>query len=210
MWKISAAASTAGKAPLMVKNKQDAVVKALATQGPTKDWEDTTVATKYTKCGKPRKPGLVEGQAMAAAATSTAGKTPLTVENVQDAVVKALTSQEPATAAFAGMHEIESGNDRLDEHTAIRASIQGATADNEGSDDKGAPREKDTTEGPDNQSRRHDYTGNLSVMALLIEVVTLLVHLGAYAGEVGSDMFTTTRMWVATTIDVLIAAFKAH
>jgi len=77
----AAAASTAGKTPLTVKNKQDAIVKALATQGPTKDWEDTTVATKCTKCGKPRKPGLVEGQAMAAAATSAAGKTQLTVDN---------------------------------------------------------------------------------------------------------------------------------
>jgi len=48
------------------------------------------------------------------------------------------------------------------------------------------------------------------VMALLIGVVTLLVHLGAYAGEVGSDLFTTTRMWAVTTIDVLSAAFKAH
>jgi len=46
-------------------------------------------------------------------------------------------------------------------------------------------------------------------MALLIGVVTLLVHLGAYAGEVGSDLFTTKRMWAATT-DVLSAAFKAH
>jgi len=47
-------------------------------------------------------------------------------------------------------------------------------------------------------------------MALLIGVVTLLVHLGAFAGEVGSDLFTTKRMWAATTIDVLSAAFKAH
>jgi len=49
---------------LTVKNKQDTVVKALVTQGPTKDWEDTTVVTKCTKCTKRRKPGLVEGQAI--------------------------------------------------------------------------------------------------------------------------------------------------
>jgi len=43
----------------------------------------------------------VEGKAMAAVATRDAGKTPLTVENVQEAVVKALATQVPAAAAFA-------------------------------------------------------------------------------------------------------------
>jgi len=55
----------------------------------TKDWEDTTVTTKCSKCCKARNTVPVEGKAMAAAATSTAGKTPLTVENVQEALVKA-------------------------------------------------------------------------------------------------------------------------
>ena len=50
-----------------------------------------TVAVKCSKCGKARKTEQVEGKAMTAA-TSTAGKTPLTVENVQDAVVKALAT----------------------------------------------------------------------------------------------------------------------
>jgi len=60
------------------------------------------VAVKFSKCGKAHKTEQVEGKAMSAA-TSTAGKTPLTVGNVQDVVVKALATQRPAAAAFAGM-----------------------------------------------------------------------------------------------------------
>jgi len=54
----------------------------------TKDWEDTTVATKCSKCGKSRNTVPVEGKAMAvqAVATSAAGKTRLTVVNVQEEV----------------------------------------------------------------------------------------------------------------------------
>jgi hypothetical protein len=67
---------------------------------------------------------------MAAAATSTAGKTPLTVENVQKAVVKALATQAPAAAAFAGMYGFERGNGfGLGEQTAFGASAEGVTAD---------------------------------------------------------------------------------
>ena len=67
---------------------------------------------------------------MTAAVTSAAGKTPLTVENVQEAVVKALATQAPAAAAFAGMHEFERGNGfGLGEHTAFGASVEGVTAD---------------------------------------------------------------------------------
>jgi len=96
----------------------------------TKHWEDKTVATKCSKCGKARKTVPVEGTAMAAAATSTAGKTLLTVENVQEAVVKALATQALAAAAFAGMHEFERGNGfGLGEHTAFGASAEGVTAD---------------------------------------------------------------------------------
>jgi hypothetical protein len=96
----------------------------------TKHWEDKTVATKCSKCGKARKTVPVEGKAMAAAATSAAGKTPLTVENVQEAVVKALATQAPAAAAFAGMHEFERCNGfGLEEHTAFGAIAEGVTAE---------------------------------------------------------------------------------
>jgi hypothetical protein len=96
----------------------------------SKHWEDKTVATKCSKCGKARKTVPVEGTAMAAAATSAAGKTPLTVENVQEAVVKALATQAPAAAAFAGMYGFERGNGfGLGEQTAFGASAEGVTAD---------------------------------------------------------------------------------
>jgi len=52
----------------------------------SKDWENATVATKCSKYGKSRKTVLVEGKAMAAAATSADGKTPLMMEDVQEAV----------------------------------------------------------------------------------------------------------------------------
>jgi len=76
----------------------------------TRDWEDKTVATKCSKCGRARNTVPVEGKGMKAAATSAAGKTQLTVEKVQEAVVQALATQAPAAAAFAGMHEFERGN----------------------------------------------------------------------------------------------------
>ena len=65
----------------------------------SQDWADAKVAVKFSKCGKAHKTEQVEGKAMSAA-TSTAGKTPLTVGNVQDAVVKALATQRPAAAAM--------------------------------------------------------------------------------------------------------------
>jgi len=77
----------------------------------TRDWEDKTVATKCSKCGRARNTVPVEGKAMMAATTSAAGKTLLTVENVQEAVVKALDTHAQAAAAFAGMHEFERGNE---------------------------------------------------------------------------------------------------
>jgi len=95
----------------------------------TKDWEDTTVAMEHLKCGKSRNMLPVEGKTMAAAATSATGKTPMRVDNVQEAVVKALATQAPAAAAFAGMHEFESGNGfGLGELTAFGAIAEGETA----------------------------------------------------------------------------------
>jgi len=156
----------------------------------TKDWEDTTVATKCSKCGKARNIKPVEGKAMAVAVTSAAGKTPLTVENVQEAVLKAQTTHAPGAAAFAGMNEFERGNGfGLGEHTDFRVITEGATADDEGAGEEVTAKGR----GP----RRHDFTGNLSVMALIawlfIGVVGLWAYMGATAGEMGSDMFSTTR-----------------
>ena len=60
------------------------------------------MAMKCSKCGKSRNILPVEGEAMA-----TDGKKPMTVENVQKAVVKALASKGSDATAFAGMHELE-------------------------------------------------------------------------------------------------------
>ena len=96
----------------------------------TQDWADATVAVKCSKCAKACKTEPVEGTAMATAAKRDAGKTPLTVENVQEAVVKLLATQAPAAAAFAGMHEFERGNRfSLGERTTFRAIAEGAIAD---------------------------------------------------------------------------------
>ena len=93
----------------------------------TKDWEDTKVTTNCSKRCKARNTVPADGKTMAAAATSAAGKTPLTVDNVQEAVVKALVTQAPAASAFAGMHEFESANGfGLGEHMAFGAIAEGA------------------------------------------------------------------------------------
>jgi len=83
----------------------------------------------------------------------------------------------------------------------------GATADDEGAGKKGPAKGRGR--------RRYDFMGNLSVMALslawfCIGVVGLLAHMGAYTGEVGSDIFSTTRSWAIATINVLSASFMAH
>ena len=118
------------------------------------------MAVKCSKCGKARKTEQLEGKAMAAA-TSAAGKMLLTVENVQDAVVKALATQRPAAAAFAGMEDFERGNGfGLEEHTAFGAITEGKTEDEMG------------TAGETNNSRRrgpnraHQFTCALCAMSV--------------------------------------------
>ena len=177
----------------------------------SKDWEDTTVATKCSKCGKAHKTVPVEGKAMAAASTSASGKTPLTVESVQEVVVKALVTQAPAAASFVGMHEFEGGNGfGLGEHTAVGAISEGATADDEGADDEGTAGKADKR--PRRGHNQADkFMCNLSMiavgLAILSVVVGILSYVGAHAGEVGSDMFSTTRAWAKATINALSAAF---
>jgi len=108
-----------------------------------------TKTTKCTQCGKNRKTELVESKARAAAATSTAGQTPLTVEKMKDAVVKTLMRRGPTEAAFAGMHETGRGNELgLEEHTSFGAMTEGATEDEASSDGEC------TDLGPDARVRR--------------------------------------------------------
>jgi len=125
----------------------------------TRDWEDKTVATKCSKRGRVCNTVPVEGKGMKPAATSAAGKTQLTVEKVQEAVVQALATQAPAAAAFAGMHEFERGNGfSMKERTAFGAITEGKTEDKE-----------ETAGEPDSSLRRgpnqaNQFTCTLSVM----------------------------------------------
>jgi len=102
--------------------------------------------------------GPVEGKAMAAAATRDAGKTLLTVENVQEAVVKALATQAPAAAAFAGMHEFERGNGfSPGEHTEFGAIAEGATADEARPGGVGTKKKKVTSDHAEGLHGQHKY-----------------------------------------------------
>jgi len=174
----------------------------------TRDWEDKTVATKCSKRDRVRNTVPVEGKGMKPADTSAAGKTQI-VEKVQEAVVQALATQAPAAAAFAGMHEFERGNGySMKEREAFGAITEGKTEDNE-----------DTAGEPDNSLRRgpnqaNQFTCTLSVMFMGVGLILLglgmLMYLGTYAGEVGSDMVTTTRAWASSTIDILNIALGTY
>jgi len=146
---------------------------------------------------------------MKAATTSAPGKAQLTVEKVQEAVVQALATQAPAAAAFAGMHEFERGNEfSLKERKAFGAITEGKTEGKE-----------DTAWEPGNSLRRgpnqaNQFTCTLSVITmgvgLILLVLGMLMHLGTYAGEEGSDMVTTTRAWASATIDILNTALGTY
>ena len=176
----------------------------------TKHWEDKTVATKCSKCGKARKTEPVEGTAMAAAATSTAGKTPLTVENEQEAVVKVLATQAPTAAAFAGMHEFERGNGfGLKEHTAFGAIAEGVTDDQAspggvgtGEDIDSRPR-REPSRGPNQAATIHKWLPWLSLgMGLLSMVMMVMAQLMAHVGDMGTEVVYSIRWAAARTLAV--------
>jgi len=96
----------------------------------------------------------------------------------------------------------------LEEHTAFGAITEGKTEDEEG-----------TARETNNSLRRrpnqaHQFTCTLSVMTMRVEIITIilgmLMHLSKNAGEVGSDIVTTTRAWASTTIEVLSATFVTY
>jgi len=163
----------------------------------TRDWEDKTVATKCSKCGKARKTVPVEGTAMAAAATRDAGKTLLTVENVQEAVVKALATQAPAAAAFAGMHEFERGNGfGLGEHTAFGAIAEGVTADEASPGDVGTGEIIDTSQrrGPNTAATILKCIPLMSVAMGLLSIIMMgMAQWGASVTDMGSEMVSMLR-----------------
>jgi hypothetical protein len=170
----------------------------------TRDWEDKTVATKCSKCGKARKTVQVEGTAMAAAVTSAAGKTPLTVENVQEAVVKALATQAPAAAAFAGMHEFERGNGfGLEEYTAFGAIAEGVTAD-EASPGGGGTEKKSGNgprRGPSRPAQILNWIEKISFVVGLLSIMAACggVLWGETMGEIGKETVATLKKvaWTA-------------
>jgi len=151
----------------------------------------------------------VEGKAIAAAATSAAGKMPLTVENVQEAVVKALATHAPAAAALAGMHEFERGNGfGLGEHTAFRAITEGVTAD------KASPRGVGTGKKSDSGPRREpsrpaqilNWIERISVAGGLLSIIVAIVALwGETMGEIGQEAVATLKNVALTAFTYALA-----
>jgi len=172
------------------------------------DWADATVAVKCLKCGKTRMTEPVEGKAMAAVATRDAGKTPLTVENVQEAVVKALTTQAPTAAVFAGRHEFERGNRfGLGKHNAFGAITEGATADEASPEGMGAGEDNDS--GPRRRPRRGPTQAATIMnwllwfsvgMGLLSILIMVLAQLMAYVGDLETDVVSSFRWAAAKTL----------
>jgi hypothetical protein len=147
---------------------------------------------------------------MAAAATSTAGKTPLTVENVQEAVVKALATQAPTAAAFAGMHEFERGNGfGLKKHAAFGAIAEGVTDDQAspggvgtGEDIDSRPR-REPSRGPNQAATIHKWLPWLSLrMGLLSMVMMVMAQLMAHVGDMGTEVVYSIRWAAARTLAV--------
>jgi len=155
-------------------------------------------AMKCMQCGKSRKVSLAESKAMAAAATNTAGKTPLTVEKVQHSLVKALVTRGPATAAFADMNEFERGNRfGLEEQTILRAIAEGETADEASSGDVGTGEDDDTRphRGPDWAAQILTCFESIIVaVGVLSKCVTIVAQWGARIGEMGNELVTILRM----------------
>jgi len=142
---------------------------------------------------------------MAAAATSTAGKTPLTVENVQEAVVKALATHAPAAAAFPGMHEFERGNGfGLGEHTALGAITEGATADEVSPGGVGTGKKSDNgpRRGPSRPAQILNWIERISVAVGLLSIsVDMFALWGETVGEIGKEAVATLKnvAWTAFT-----------
>ena len=156
----------------------------------TRDWEDKTVATKCSKCGKARKTVPVEGKTMTAAATRDASKTPLTMENVQEAVVKA-----PAAAAFAGIHKYERGNGfGLGEHTAYGASAEGVTADEASPGGVGTGQINDTSLRR-GQNKASTITQIVAVVGMMMGMFTI----PPFVGDMETEVVSMLR-WIAVMI----------
>jgi hypothetical protein len=117
------------------------------------------------------------------------------VENVQKAVVKALDTQAPAAAAFAGMHKFERGNGfGLGEHTAFGASAEGVTAD------EASPGGVGTGQIIDTSQRRETILKCIPVISAAMGLTILIMaQLGAYVGDMETEVLSKLR-WIAVMI----------
>jgi succinate-acetate transporter protein len=147
----------------------------------------------------------VEGKAMMTATTSAAGKTLLTVENVQEAVVKALATHAQAAAAFAGMHEFERGNEfGLGEHTAFGAITEGATADEASPGGVGTEKKSDNRprRGPSRLVQILNWIEWIIVTVGILSIFVFIIALwGEIMGEIGKEAVATLKnvAWTAFT-----------
>jgi len=149
---------------------------------------------------------------MAAAATSAAGKTPLTVENVQEVVVKVLATHAPAAAAFAGMHEFERGNGfGLGEHTAFREITESATADEASPRGVGTGKKSDNGQrrGPSRPAQILNWIERISVAVGLLSIIVAMVAVwGETMGEIGQEAVGTLKNVASTAFTYALACGK--
>jgi len=122
----------------------------------------------------------------------------------REAGVKALATQAPAAAAFAGMHEVERGNGfSLGYNTAFGAITEGKTADeaspegvDAGEDNDSGPR-RGPRRGPNQAVTIMNWLLWLSVgMGLLSIFIMVLAQLMAYVADLGTDVVSSFR-WAA-------------
>jgi len=175
----------------------------------TKDWVDITVVMKCSKCAKSRNTVPVEGKKAAGLDGIAHTENPQEkgenaqkmLEDMQEGVVQALTTQAPPPEAFTGVHEYERGTGfGLGEHTTFRAITEGVTAD------EAFPEGVDTLEDNDCGPRRGPRRGSnqavtilnclpcLNVaMGLLSMSIMVLAQLMAYVGDMGTAVVSSLR-----------------
>jgi len=175
-----------------------------------------TVVTKCSKCAKSRNTVPLEGKKAAGLDGIAHTENPQekgekaqeTLEDMQEGVVQALTTQVPPAEAFAGVHEYERGNGfGLGEHTAFGAITKGVMADEAFLEGVGTSEDNDSgpRRGPRRGSNQAVTTLNclpwLSVaMGLLSMSIMVLAQLMAYVGDMGTDVVSSLRWAAAMTL----------
>jgi len=121
-------------------------------------------------------------------------------ERSKDAVVRALTAQAPAVAAFAGMHEMERGNGfGLGDHTACGAKAEGATADEKSTGgvdtgEVGDTRPRSPRRSPKIAENILTYLPWLSMAVGLVSITLMTVaELMHHVGDMGTEALYMAR-----------------